>query len=250
MLENIENLKIISVLKRVSKQCETVSGRGSDGFNIRLSGTNEYTFENGQITVNAGEVIFIPKGTKYTYKTTEGSECLTINVEGNTGCEKPFLCSLADFFDLDFFQNHFCDLWRFGESYDKCECMSKFYGFLSFVAKNQQSDSAEKKKFEIIEPAVAYLKSNIFSPHLKAEKLHLHCGISNTYFRELFMLRFKTTPKEYITSRRVSHAKSIIDSGEFSSVKELALAVGYKDALYFGKVFKKAYGMSPSNLNK
>ena len=64
------------------------------------------------------------------------------------------------------------------------------------------------------------------------------------------MLRFKTSPKEYITSRRVSHAKSIIDSGEFSTVKELALSVGYKDALYFGKVFKKAYGVSPSNLNK
>ena len=59
----------------------------------------------------------------------------------------------------------------------------------------------DERKTEIIEPAVNHLKTNIFSPDLKAEKLHLLCGISNTYFRELFMLRFKTSPKEYITSK-------------------------------------------------
>ena len=250
MLENIENLKIISVLKRVSKQSENVSGRGSDGFNIRLTGTNEYTFEDRSITVNAGEVIFIPKGAKYNYKTTEGSLCFTVNVSGDFGNAKPFVCSLSDFVDFEFFQNNFYDLWRFGEIADKCVCISKFYSLLSFMAKNQQSDYVGKKKFEIIQPAVEHLKNNIFSTDLKAEKLHLICGISNTYFRELFMLRFKTSPKEYITSKRVSHAKSIIDSGEFTSVKELALTVGYKDALYFGKVFKKAYGLSPAKLNK
>ena len=250
MLENMENLKIISVLKRVSKTCDTISGRGSHGFNIRLSGTNEYTFENGTVTVNAGDVIFIPKGTEYSYKTTEGSLCLTINAEGEIDNAKVFVCSLKDFGDFEFLENHFADLWKFGESYDKCQCISKFYSLLSFIAKNHQSDYASKRKAEIIEPAVEYLKTNIFSPDLKAEKLHLLCGISNTYFRELFMLRFKTSPKEYITSRRVSHAKSIIDSGEFSTVKELALSVGYKDSLYFGKVFKKAYGLSPSAFNK
>ena len=250
MLENIENLKIISVLKKVSKPWADVNGRSTHGFNIRLSGINEYDFGSGQVTVNAGEAIFIPKGTEYSYKTTEGSLCLTINVEGELKDAKISVYSLKDFGDLEFLENHFADLWKFGESYDKCQCISKFYSLLSFMAKNQQSDCADKRKSEIIEPAVEHLKNNIFSPDLKAEKLHLLCGISNTYFRELFMLRFKTSPKEYITSKRVSHAKSIIDSGEFSTVKELALSVGYKDALYFGKVFKKTYGLSPSKLNK
>ena len=50
--------------------------------------------------------------------------------------------------------------------------------------------------------------------------------------------------------KRVAHAKSIIDSGDFVSVKELALTVGYKDPLYFGKVFKMHYGISPTDMNK
>ena len=244
MFDNIENLKIISVLKKVSKPGAFVSGRRSGGFNIRLSGTNEYTFEDKQITVGAGDVIFIPKGSRYHYKTTEGSICLTINVDGVPDDAEIFVCSLTDFCDLDFLESQFADLWKFGEGYDKCECKSKFYGLLSYIAKKQEPDYADKRKSEIIEPAVEYLKSNIFRPDLKAEKLHLLCGISNTYFRELFFLRFKTTPKEYITSKRISHAKSIIDSGDFTSVKE------YKDPLYFGKVFKKTYGVSPSELNK
>ena len=76
------------------------------------------------------------------------------------------------------------------------------------------------------------------------------CGVSDTYFRKIFIAKFGTSPKNYIIEERVLHAKSIIDSGDFTTVKELALAVGYKDALYFGKIFKKHFGMSPIEMNK
>lgn len=250
MFENIENLKITSALLRTSKPVSKVMGRGTNGFNIRVSGSVTYYFEDETITLKAGEMIFIPKGYVYSFETTEGSVCSTINFDGDFSGTKPFCCSLKDFAELEFFEGRFHDLWKFGTLSDKCECISKFYSLLSFVSNADSVNYSDKKKYEIIEPAVKYLKNNIFSTDLKAERLNVMCGISNTYFRELFFLRFKTTPKEYITSKRVSHAKSIIDCGDFISVKELALAVGYKDPLYFGKVFKKIYGVSPSSLNK
>lgn len=250
MFENIENLKITSALLRVSKRESKIMGRGTNGFNIRVSGEVTYYFPDETVSLKAGDMVFIPKGYIYSLKTTEDSVCSTINFDGDFSGTKPFWCSLKDFAELDFFESRFHDLWKFGSLGDKCECISKFYSLLSFVSNVNGTKYTEKKKYELLEPAVKYLKDNIFNINLKAEKLHLLCGISNTYFRELFFLRFKTTPKEYIISKRVSHAKSIIDCGDFMSVKELAFSVGYKDALYFGKVFKKAYGVSPSEFNK
>ena len=250
MFDNIEKIKIASVLRRVSKPSAHVPGRNAHGLNIRVSGENQYTFSDKQVTVKAGEVIFIPKGTVYHYKTTEGSICTTINIECDFNIAHPVVFSLKDFGELDFLCNRFADLWKFGTIGDKCECISKFYSLLSFMANSESATCPEKMKFELIEPAVEYLKTHIFSTNLKTEKLHEFCGISNTYFRELFYLRFKATSKEYIISIRISHAKSIIDSGDFTSVNELAHSVGYRDALYFSKAFKKVYGASPSVTNR
>ena len=47
-----------------------------------------------------------------------------------------------------------------------------------------------------------------------------------------------------------SYAKAIIESGEFSTIKELAQMVGYNDSLYFGKIFKQHYGTTPANMNQ
>ena len=50
-------------------------------------------------------------------------------------------------------------------------------------------------------------------------------------------------------SSRMYHAKQMIDSGDFNTIKEVAQTVGYNDPLYFSKVFKKIYGLSPSDMN-
>jgi AraC-like DNA-binding protein len=42
----------------------------------------------------------------------------------------------------------------------------------------------------------------------------------------------------------------MLESGDFDSIKEVALSAGYSDPLYFSKVFKKFYGFSPSSLNE
>ena len=121
---------------------------------------------------------------------------------------------------------------------------------LSYVSNLEAQQYQDKKKTNVIEPAVTYLHKNIYKCDLKIDELHQLCGISDSYFRKIFISAFGTNPKDYVISKRISYAKSIIDSGEFNTVKELALMVGYKDPLYFGKVFKQHYGVSPVNMNR
>jgi len=51
-------------------------------------------------------------------------------------------------------------------------------------------------------------------------------------------------------SKRISKATSLIESGDYNTISEVALAVGYSDPLYFSRAFKKINGTSPSDINK
>ena len=64
------------------------------------------------------------------------------------------------------------------------------------------------------------------------------------------MERFNMTPQEYVVAERMSYAKSIIESGDYETIKEVSELVGYNDQLHFSKTFKKYYGYSPSNISK
>jgi len=68
--------------------------------------------------------------------------------------------------------------------------------------------------------------------------------------KDLFLKEFGVNPSQYITEKRLSQAKSLIDNGDFDSISEIALSVGYSDPLYFSRQFKKKYGISPLNMSK
>ena len=249
MFENTEFFKIESVVHKQSKKEGFVKERTFHGFNIRCSGSMEYQFENEKITVKAGELIFVPKGSQYQYFSPDEDRLVTIiNVSADIQNPKARVFSLENFYESEYISTHFADLFRLGTNSEKYKCLSLFYSLLSYISNVDSVNYSDRKKSEIISPAVKFLNENIYNPNLKTENLHKICGVSDTYFRKIFIKNFGTSPKDYTIRKRISHAKAIIDSGEAESIQDLALSVGYTDPLYFGKVFKKFYGMSPSKL--
>ena len=55
--------------------------------------------------------------------------------------------------------------------------------------------------------------------------------------------------ESYITSYRMEKAQELLIHTQ-KKIKEIAFLVGYKDELYFSKVFARLYGMSPSKFRK
>lgn len=252
MFNNIENLKIVSSFHRESKTHDKIENRKTHTFIISSAGPVIYDFDDKIISLNQGEMIFLPKGISYKCKTLSDKPIIytSINFLGDLINPEPFWYSLENFYEADYISNHFSDLWNLGTPAEKYKCISLFYSLLSHISAIENSSYPQKRKFGIIEPAVSYLKEHIYDCSLKTDHLHRLCGISNTYFRQIFIARFGTTPQKYIISTRLSHAKSIVDSGDFNTIGEVALSVGFNDPLYFGKVFKKVYGISPSAINK
>ncbi|MGN7356441.1 response regulator transcription factor [Paenibacillus sp. SAF-054] len=72
-----------------------------------------------------------------------------------------------------------------------------------------------------------------------AEQVHLN----KTYLSELFKKEVGTSFNDYLTQIRIDRAKEMILAGKRMSI--LAEQVGYPNASYFTKVFKKVTGMTP-----
>ncbi len=249
MFENIENLSLLSPYQGISKANSKIQTRKNHIFVFRTSGAVAYTFSNKTIVQNEGELLFIPQGISYELSTIseEESSYTSISFYADLKDPNPTLYTLEGFPDAEYICNHFANLWKFGNQSEKYKCISLFYSLLSYISNIESLHYLDSKKFEKIEPAVTYLKAHIYDCSLKADNLHVLCGISDTYFRKIFFSKFGISPRKYIVSKRISHAKSIIDSGNFSSINEVASAVGYNDPLYFSRAFKSKYGTSPSD---
>ncbi|MBQ7839081.1 MAG: helix-turn-helix transcriptional regulator [Lachnospiraceae bacterium] len=78
-----------------------------------------------------------------------------------------------------------------------------------------------------------------------AEKLH----ISKSHFAHLFKELVGCSPSNYQQKLRLDKARHYLLHTS-QSVKEIAHAVGYSDALYFSRLFRKKYDISPKDFRK
>ena len=56
-------------------------------------------------------------------------------------------------------------------------------------------------------------------------------------------------PMQYIVSLRINAAKGYLENTN-KSIGEISNAVGYENALYFSRLFKKYTGMTPTGYKK
>ena len=251
MFDDIENLKLLNSSVGKSKPFSKINGRKTNSFSFRTGGAGIFKFADKEIVVHEGEMIFLPKGASYTFTAiSEESTYTYITFEADLKNAVPTLYSLEEFSEAHYIEKSFPNLWNLGSQSEKYQCLSLFYSLLSYLSNIENLKYSDKKKFSIIAPALDFLKLHIYDCSLKVDCLHTLCGISDTYFRKIFVARFGMSPQKYIINKRLSRAKAIIDSGDFDSISEVSESVGYSDPLHFSRVFKQKYGLSPATLSK
>ncbi len=106
------------------------------------------------------------------------------------------------------------------------------------------SDGILTGRKKIAKQVKEYIDLNYSDNDLNLKKFSRFFYLTPHYIRRSFKAEFSTNLTEYITYVRMQHAKELIESSnlKFSS---LCQEVGFKDASYFCKCFKKYYGLSP-----
>lgn len=70
---------------------------------------------------------------------------------------------------------------------------------------------------------------------------------SENYVKKVFKNQTGCTPKEYLIKQRLNKARVILSGADRLkyTVKEVSYLCGYKDPLYFSRLFKKRFSLSP-----
>ncbi|MBE3580805.1 MAG: response regulator [Thermoanaerobacteraceae bacterium] len=106
----------------------------------------------------------------------------------------------------------------------------------------------ERRNSNLIEKAVAYIKQS-YHRDLSLEEVARHVFLSPCYFSRLFKQVRSENFNDYLTRMRMEEAKKLLLTTDYS-VNEIASRVGYRDARYFGQVFKKQEGCTPTAFRK
>ncbi|MCI5700120.1 MAG: AraC family transcriptional regulator [Lachnospiraceae bacterium] len=105
----------------------------------------------------------------------------------------------------------------------------------------------KKTENEYVEQALHYISTH-YMEDITVEKIAKLLNIDRRHLGRLFLAQTGITPKEYLINVRLQNAANLLRNTSYSAA-EVSRLVGYSDYCSFFKIFKKRYGVTPSDFN-
>ena len=125
---------------------------------------------------------------------------------------------------------------------------TKLKEFVLLMAKSQEAPSELDFLAAIFKPLDIEFKStilhNLYS-NLSIDELARLCHLSTSSFKRKFQESFNTSPKKYISQKKVEKAAALLKSDDLR-VSDIAYDVGFDSLATFNRNFTASYGKSPS----
>ena len=128
-----------------------------------------------------------------------------------------------------------------------CEEYARFFRLASLMEGASVSPPSTEAYTEAVATALAYIDSHFTEPVSVRELARLSHVSVNTLERH-FSQMLHLSPTAYLKKKRLSHAASLLQSGE--TVMDAALQSGFPDYCGFIALFKKHYGITPLQYRK
>jgi YesN/AraC family two-component response regulator len=106
-------------------------------------------------------------------------------------------------------------------------------------------DKATAREADVAKAIRVYLQENLRQPY-SSRKLSAAFGGKTAYILRLYRRATGSTPTQDLKRFRIEKAKRLLVGHPELEIKQVAAAVGFKDPLYFSRLFKEETGSSPS----
>lgn len=217
-------------------------------------GCGHFFLNNRWEIISAGNVVvYLPSEPQiYTYYAKDKPEIYWIHLAGNHcqelleqyhihNCYIGIHRTLAQLFDeiileLQVHKPFFQDI-----------TLAALYKMLPLIERFHLSQNSTPDSSAMIERLIVELNKSYMNPWDIATMAEF-CHLSPDYFSHQFKDTLGISPVLYLSNLRIEKAKEFLLT-ESLSISEVAALVGYKDPLYFSKVFKKATGISPKKFH-
>ena len=163
--------------------------------------------------------------------------------------DEPFCVSLRSSEQLLHNFKAATEAWKRGDPVRVALAMRAVYDAIYRAQAELHKQYLPKTQRLIITPAVEVMDRRFTDNDLSVSYLAALCGVSEVYFRKIFLNSFGVSPKEYMIQKRMDYAKNLLKSGDFS-VSEIATLCGYTESCHFSREFSKREGISPNQYGK
>lgn len=238
--------KALSQVWKIKQYSYESIARPDHGLLYLLSGKITYVFDDCQIELKAGNVIYLPKNSNY-----------VVEFNLKNGAVEDYLIN----FDV-VGETAFADLAR------PCVILNDHRGTMNDYFKDVVEVYNEHNKpfltnsyfylcLNSLQTAIQYKDSNadclIFEKAARrlVEDLELSVGeiakelhMSRSAFQKKFIQYFSMSPIKYRSEQRLRKAKMLLETTDMP-IKEISDSLGFYDIAYFYKVFKKTFKITP-----
>ena len=239
-----ENFKTINFIYETD--VNTISNKitlTNDVLILTVSGTGEFNFDDQKISISVGQLVFGFEGETFCVTNNVDVEYLYISFSGNRTEELFKRFNINKFNRVFKNQQGLIPFWT--DSLTRAEKDN-----IDLLAEGVLLYSLSKlKKYNTVKEDVAYqligyVDKNFDDVDLSLQKLADTLSYNAKYLSVVFKKKTGVGFVEYLKNIRLKHAVFLIEQG-VNSVKNIAYLCGFKDSMYFSKVFKQDLGVSP-----
>lgn len=211
-------------------------------------GTGLLHLSNKTITISPGDVFFTFPTVPHAIESGEGFEYMYISFLGTRPLD---IMHRMNINHENFIFHNFKDELNLWESFIssaatiadvKAECVL-LYTF-SLLEEYLPADDTKASIPDTILKIKKYVDANISNPDLSLETISQEFSYNKKYISTLFKNKFNIGFSDYVNTVRIQEACTLISQG-ITSIQDLAYFTGFKDSMYFSRVFKKKMHISP-----
>ena len=203
-------------------------------------------FDKQDLSYHAGDMVVIPPEVPHSHPIGEGADCLVLGMTNTTlPLHAPMLLQDDGHAPLHHLLRDAAHYFQGTSEYRAI--LLPAYGQL--ISQHISCRCVASPRSQLVEEIVQSILHNYANPNYELDELLRSAPYCYDYLCRLFRQELSTTPHKYLTELRLQSAASALRAGN-ASIIEVARLSGYHDPLYFSRMFKKKYGVSPREYAK
>jgi len=219
-----------------------------------LDGAAHATIGKHHYTVQAGDLLIMPSGVAHRYESDSNTPWTIYWMHIQGSLSHLFMRRLSAEYGIKRIGIH----QAITDAFDRLLTMHKGQPKLEKYLESAQQ--ARLLLTQLIAPAAVQSSptseqhihtvfNSLLSESCSLEYLAKQLDVSRTSLRRLTQKYFKQSPMAYFNKLKMERAALMIEQTELS-VGAIAKGLGFQDALYFSRAFKKYHGESPSSFKE
>lgn len=220
------------------------NNRSSWAAAIKYEGETVYSARGKDFISNLNSLVILPKGSAYEWQCLQSGHCTLIEFESKMTYDGIFRFPVQNgekmlkmFKDVEYKKTA-------GRPMLEIEMIRDVYSIILALVNSAPKKYLPTDRQRKIAPALEYISQNC-NRNITNDELAKVTGLSNVYFRKLFVDIMGVSPIAYVHEKRIGKAKELLRS-DYGTISDIAQSLGYANLCDFSRDFKKHTGVSPS----